>query len=153
MGMYAKDTTVSVDRSKAEIERLVVKYGAEGYSTAWSKNKARVEFIIGGRHIRMDIALPSPDDKRFQLTETGRSRSSEAAFKDWERECRAVWRRLKLIIHAKLEAVECGDSTYDREFMADIMLPDGRTAGQHVLPAIEEAYNGGKVKALLPAFK
>ena len=57
-----------------------------------------------------------------------------------------------MIIHAKLEAVEIGLSTYDREFMADIMLPDGRTVGQRVLPKIDTAYKGGGVGFLLPEY-
>jgi len=37
-------------------------------------------------------------------------------------------------------------------FMAHIVMPAGRTVGQHVAPAIEAAYESGKVRALLPEF-
>ena len=48
----------------------------------------------------------------------------------WEQACRQRWRALLLIIRAKLEAAEAGISTLETEFLANIVLPDGRTAGQ-----------------------
>ena len=149
---YATETTVSVEKSKAEIERLVIRYGAEGYSTSWRNDFARIEFIMNGRHIRLDLALPDKTDERFRLTKKNRERTEESAYRMWERECRSMWRALKMIIHAKLEAVEIGLSTYDREFMADIMLPDGKTVGDAVLPKIDMAYKSGAVGFLLPEY-
>lgn len=58
---------------------------------------------------------------------------------------------LHLIIKAKLELVASGDTTFDREFMADIMLPNGSTVATHLIPGIVEAYASGKMPLLLPA--
>ncbi len=62
-------------------------------------------------------------------------------------------RWLALVIKAKLEAVESGITMFEEEFLAHIVLPDGKTAGEHVIPAIESSYQTGKVKALLPYFE
>ena len=59
-------------------------------------------------------------------------------------------RALYLIVKAKMEAVEAGISTVEREFLYDIVLPDGRTAGEWLAPQIEAAYNSGDMPALLP---
>jgi hypothetical protein len=60
------------------------------------------------------------------------------------------WRALALAVKAKLEVVESGIATFEEEFMAHIVMPDGRTVGEHVAPRIEEAYTSGQPLALLP---
>jgi hypothetical protein len=100
----------------------------------------------------MNMQLPSKDDETFNLTNTGRKRKSALALVAWEQGCRSLWRDLKLIIKAKLEAITVGISTVDREFMPDVMLPDGKTVGEHIIPKIDDVYNGGSVKGLLPEF-
>ena len=55
------------------------------------------------------------------------------------------------MVKAKLEAVEAGISIFEREFFSDIVLPDGRTVGEYVLPQVEESYRSGLMPPLLPA--
>jgi len=150
IGKYARNTTVPVEKSKAEIEKELVRYGAEGFSSGWCGDSARIEFVVGNRRVRMDMCLPKRSD--FNLTDKGRTRRQDLVGKAWEQGCRSIWRDLKLIIKAKLEAVEAGISTIDREFMPDVVLPDGKTVGEHIVPRIEEAYHGGKIAGLLPDF-
>jgi hypothetical protein len=57
-----------------------------------------------------------------------------------------------LAIKAKLEAVEQGITEFESEFMAHIVMPDGKTVGHHVLPQISAAYSTGKMPKLLPGF-
>jgi hypothetical protein len=57
---------------------------------------------------------------------------------------------LALAIKAKLEAVESGIATFEEEFLAYVVLPDGQSVGQHVLPNIEQAYVTNKMPPLLP---
>lgn len=151
-GRYASDTSVSVEKSKAEIESLVTKYGAEGFSSMWRGDMARIEFMLFERWVRITLTLPKRDDPEYTLTETGRTRKPHAAYKEWEKGCRSMWRKLKLIIQAKLEAIDAGISTMDREFMPDIVLPDDKTIADHMMLKIADAYAGGKVKGLLPEF-
>ena len=150
---YAANTTVSPEKSKAEIETLLRRYGADQFVSGWGGDKALIGFRAAGRNIRFELTLPSPTDPRFKPKHRTRARStSEATAARHEAEVRRRWRALALVIKAKLEAVSTGITTFESEFMAHIVMPDGRTVGQHVTPAIEAAYAGGKLRALLPEF-
>jgi hypothetical protein len=59
--------------------------------------------------------------------------------------------RLKeLLIKAKLEAVESEISTVETEFMTWMVLPNGETVGQWMMPQLEAIYQSGKMPPLLP---
>ncbi len=45
---------------------------------------------------------------------------------------------------------EAGITSFEEEFLAHIMLPDGTTVGEHTLPQVERAYLCGKMPTLLP---
>lgn len=68
-------------------------------------------------------------------------------------ELRRRWRAPALVIKAKLEAVESGIRTFDEEFVADTVLPDGRTVAQWLLPQVDAAAVSGFMSALLPMFE
>lgn len=53
---------------------------------------------------------------------------------------------------AKLEAVESGISVFEDEFMANIVLPGGRTVSDEVRPKIAIAYSTGGPANLLPDY-
>lgn len=152
---FAADTTVGADRSKAEIERLLERYGADRFMSGWGKGQAFLGFRCRDRMVKFVLPLPDPEDDEFRLTPTGRRRRGgheSQARKAYEQEVRRRWRALALVIKAKLEAVETGITTFESEFLAHIVMPDGRTVGEHVGPAIESAYASGRVVPLLPAF-
>ena len=46
---YAHDTSVSVDRSKAEIERLLQRYGASEFAHGWRAGRAVIQFRMRDR--------------------------------------------------------------------------------------------------------
>ena len=56
-----------------------------------------------------------------------------------------------LVIKAKLEAVTAGISTIETEFLANIVPPNNTTAGEWILPQIDQAYRNGAMPPLLPA--
>ena len=153
---YAADTTVGADRSKAEIERLLERYGADRFMSGWGDGQAFLGFRCRDRMVKFVLPLPDRDDDEFRTTPTGRSRrgsrGENQAQKAHEQEVRRRWRALALVIKAKLEAVETGITTFESEFLAHIVMPDGRTVGEHVSPAIASAYGSGRVVPLLPAF-
>lgn len=151
MGKYAADTSVSSELSRLEIEKTLIRYGAGSFAYATREGAAMVAFEMQGRQIR--FVLPLPDRKAREFTHTpgrGTERSPENALKEWEQACRQRWRALHLVIKAKLEAVECGISVFDEEFLAHIVLPGGQTVGEHMLPQIDQAYLRGELPALLP---
>jgi hypothetical protein len=145
---YASQTEVSSERSRAEIERTVTRYGASGFSYGWQDGQAAVSFIIRNRRVRFIVPLPKQAD--FRMTANLRSRTEKAAQAAWEQACRQRWRALLLAIKAKLEAVESQIATFEEEFLAYIVLPDNTTVGQFMAPQIEAAYSEGRMPLLLP---
>ena len=146
---YAEKTSVSVAKTKADIEELVQKYGADQFISGFKDNIAIVGFSLADRQVR--FVLPLPDKAEFLYTPgRGQRRTDDAARAAWEQGCRCKWRALYLVIKAKLEAVDAGISTIEREFLADIVLPDGQTAGDWIHPQLEQAYLTGNMPPLLP---
>lgn len=152
MSRYAENTSVSVANSKAEIERIVERYGAEQFMSGWSAEQALIAFSMCERQIRFILPMPDKSEKRFTITPTGKDRSTDAALKEWEKACRQRWRALALVIKAKLEAVESGIAVFEDEFMANIVMPNGRTVSEEVRPRIASAYESGEMPALLPDY-
>lgn len=151
MAKFAADTSVTSTASKAEIERIVERYGAGQFMSGWSQEYAVIAFSMEARQVKFILPLPSRDEQRFTHHSRG-PRTPEAATKEWEQACRQRWRALALVIKAKLEAVESGISVFEDEFMANIVLPGGRTVSEEVRPRIAEAYSGGAVGPLLPDY-
>lgn len=94
---YAARTAVPVDRSKAEIERILQRWGADQFAYGWQHGGAMIGFRIDNRQVRLTLPLPLPT-----------------------------------------------------EFMAGLMLPDGRTVGEWATPQIEAAYARGLMPSSLP---
>ena len=148
---YAEKTSVSVAKSKADIEELIRKAGAGQFVSGYKENIAVIGFSLSDRQIRFVLPLPDKQDKKFWYTPERRNkRTEEQAYAAWEQACRSKWRALYLIIKAKLEAVESGISTIEREFFYDIVLPDGRTTGEYMAPQIQAAYETGTMPPMLP---
>lgn len=149
MRKYAENTEVPIERSKAEIERILIRYGAEQFMYGTSIDKAMVAFTAQNKHVRFVLPMPDPDDERFKRTPMGRVRKGEVINKEYAQEIRRRWRALALSIKGKLEAVESGIMTFEQEFMAHIVLPNQQTVGELMLPQIEEAYLRKKMPKLL----
>ena len=130
---YAERTKVPARQSRDEIEKTLKRYSATGFAYFEEGNKAAVAFKMSGRHIRMSLDLPVGDSNKDN------------------QELRRLWRALAMIVKAKPEAVASGVSILDDEFMAHIVMPDGRTVSEHVQPKIASAYETGEMPALLPS--
>lgn len=151
MSRYAANTSVASDRSRAEIERTLTRYGAQKFAYGWDRQVAYVMFEIARRNVKFMLPLPDRDDREFTHTPgKGLPRTTEAAEAAWEQAGRQRWRALALIIKAKLEAVEAGITTVEQEFLAHIMLPNGTTVGDWAAPQLELAYSRGEMPALMP---
>lgn len=108
-----------------------------------------VAFQYMGKMIRLTMVLPRRDAPEFQQSPNGRVKFDvNRRFKEWDQACRAKWRALFLAIKAKLVSVEEGISTVEQEFMAWMILPNGKTAGDHFLPQIDEAAESGRMPRL-----
>ncbi len=147
-GTYAKGTEVPPEKSKAEIETILRRYGATKFMSGWDDQRAAIMFEASGRRVKFMLPLPDPAD--FVWTEAGRRRTRDAQRAAHEAEVRRRWRALALAIKAKLEVVESGISTFEDEFMAHIVLPNGATVGEWLGPQVERAYLTGDMPPMLP---
>jgi hypothetical protein len=148
---YAARTEVSTDKSRAEIERTLMRYGADGFVYGWEGNRAMIAFRMKGRRIQFELLLPDKYDKEFLRTPSkGLLRTPEQALAAWEQACRQRWRALALYVKATLEAVEAGIVTFEDAFIAWTMLPGGASVSTWLQPQIEQAYTSGRMPPLLP---
>lgn len=134
MRRYAEGTTVPVECTRAEIEKLVRQRGASSFGSLSNEDGAVVVFEAKGRRIRFELP--------FAELPKGRPGS-------WNQDKRAAedrrrWRCLLLNIKAKFEAVSNGIVTFDEEFLAHIVVPGtGETMGAWAAPRIAAAYERG----------
>lgn len=148
---YASHTKVDVADTIDEIRRTLRRYGTlEGFGFAEEGNYAGIEFNMNKRRIRIVLPLPDPEELRYTKHNPPRKRTQKQWDDAYEQACREKWRSLFLITKAKLESVAAHVSTFDNEFMAYIVLPDNSTAGEWMGPQIEQAYQTGRMPALLP---
>ena len=148
---YAKDTSVAVSKSEAEIKAVIRRYGATSFASFETSAAAMIAFEMRGRRVVFKLPLPDRASREFTETPSGKwARSEKQAEQAWEQACRSKWRALLLCIKAKLESVEAGIETFDDAFLAHIQMPDGITVGEHVRPTIALAYETNSMQPLLP---
>src|SRR4051794_17060435 len=97
---YAEKTTVPVERSRAELERTLTRYGATAFGYLTDPHKAVIMFEAHGRRIRFDLPLPDRTSREFTISPTGKKRPDTAALASWEQACRQKWRALNLAVKA-----------------------------------------------------
>ena len=131
LGKYAASTSVPVERSRAEVERTLMKYGASEFGTMSAEAKVTVYFNVKGRQVQWSIPMPSKKDRQY------------------EQEVRRRWRVLVITIKAMLEAVESKLLTFDEAFLPHIVIPGtARTLGEHIVPRLDSMYSGLGLRAL-----
>lgn len=149
-GRYASKTIVGSSASRDEIERTLTRYGATGFAYGWDRDRAVIGFVVNNRKVQFSLPMPDRSAREFTHTpEAGLRRSEDGATKAFEQAVRQRWRALALVIKAKLEAVTAQIVTFDDEFAMHMILPDGKTVRDHVIPEIERAYATGVVRPFL----
>jgi len=131
---YAAGTTVSVENSRAEVERLLRKRGARQTTIGADEDKgiAHVLFVLDGHTIRLELPLPqwSAFEKKDPTPpgawQWSDSRRAKWRTDQWEQAQKERWRAVVLLLKAKLELIALGVSTIEREFLADLILPGQR---------------------------
>ncbi len=165
MARYAEKTQVPVERSKAELDGVLARAGAQqrGFFNDEELGKAVVVFSLQGRQVKLSMSFSTVADVASVVvakrTEQPHGWHSWPASKrqQWVKDKvlqaeRQRWRAMLLCVKAKLELIADGESTLEREFLHDILLPNGRTVGESVLPTIAEAYATGRMPPLLPEY-
>lgn len=134
MPIYAKQTSVSPEKSRAEIEHILTRYGASKFMYGWQGDAAIIAFEANDRRIRFVLPLPE------RVVRSPKGRAVRNIQQATERAIRQRWRALALAIKAKLEAVESNIATFEDEFLPYTVLPNGMTVGEFIQPQIEQAY-------------
>lgn len=138
MTRYAANTTVPVDRSRSEIERSLMRFGASGFGYGWEGSQEQIGFTYRGKQVRLTLPMPSPSGFR---TETAR-----------EKERRRRWRSLAMVIKALLVGVDDDIISFEEAFLSYFVMPDGVTLGEKLVPRLEAAAHEGTLpRLLLPA--
>ena len=150
MPKYAAHTIVSANRSIEEIERILKRYKASQFVTGRDDESGRalVAFKVGKISYKLELPIPKKDD--FKKDSRGWLRKDAAIERDWEQAYKQRWRVMALVIKAKLEAVECGISTFEQEFMTNIILPGGQTVRDFLAPQLVQAIESGIMPRVLP---
>lgn len=151
MAKYAERTTVTSEQRRGEIERTLARYGATAFGYATSGDRAQVVFELGGRRMRLDVALPDRQSKEFTHLESSPwvKRAEAEADKRYQQAVRQRWAALALWIKAQCEAIDSEVVTAEQAFLGWIVLPDGLTLAERVAPQLDAAYASGDMPALM----
>lgn len=151
MSRYAATTAVSASKSKVEIDAILTRYKADTRAILEEPGRAVVVFTRQNRRVQMDVFLPHPENKEFKRKRSSYGNTAgEFDQAKHEQACRQKWRALALVLKAKLEAVESGITSFEDEFLAHIVLPNGGTVGKWMKPQLEATYKGKGMPPLLP---
>jgi len=148
---YANKTTVSEEKSKHEIESLLMRHGADSFGYMRGKQEIQIMFELNGFSYRLAITIPTVE--QFMTTATGRERKVEAAHKEQDQETRRLWRALALWLKAMIVADTDGIVTLKQSLLPFTMLPNGDTFSQYALPQLELLQSNGKMPTLLSTDK
>ncbi len=128
---YAQRTTVSPEKSRAEIEKLLRSHGVDEFGSGWTRDgHALVQFRIQGVMVRLSVKVPP--------RESFKARTERQREEQFHQEVRRLWRVNALLVKAKLEAIDSGVTTIEREFLADVVLPDNTTVAEWAMPQFAE---------------
>ncbi len=151
MPAYAQNTAVPVERSRAEIERTLAKYGATRFGTMMEPTGASIYFEVNGRQIQLRVPMPPRDDKQFTRghRSSWRAVSTTERDKRYEQEFRRRWRVLLITVKSLLEAVDSKVLTFDQAFLAHVVIPGtAKTVGDALVPKLDMIQANG-LRALL----
>ena len=137
MRRFAEKTRVPVGQTQSEIKEVLRRFGAIEIGIVEGATRVLIAFRTARALVNMELDLPDPkivrdEDRRAQET-------------------RRLYRALLLVLKAKLEAVGSGITTLEAEFMSNVVMPDGKTVGYHMLPRLEQIVKDGKLPPLLTA--
>jgi hypothetical protein len=130
---YAIKTKVQIIDTQAQIQRLLQKRGVNRFWSSDEPDKGAIGFFLDKLLIKITVPYPAS---------TNAPHDAQAK--------RSRWRALLLIVKARLEAVEAGISTVEKEFLSDIVTPDGPTVYEWLKPQVQQMLKDGRMpKALM----
>lgn len=141
MGIYASQTKIHYKQTLKEIGRILYIYGVRNPKIKHNETHTKVtlEFVIHNRKVRFYLPLPSPTaDEIVYTPNTERERAPYLQKKFYKRAKNQRWRALGLAIKSRLVRVEDNITSFDEEFLGNIVLANGRTLADMVAPNMDE---------------
>lgn len=144
--LKSASTSTPVANSKAEIERILRRYGADGLSVAqnYGKGTVMVSFLVPNSPEKgaplIPVKLPVDVRRVYDKLNHGRNakHTTEVIMRDcqrdWAQAERVAWRNLVLWIDAALSAATAGLQTITEAFFAHAVLGHD---GQRVIDVAE----------------
>jgi hypothetical protein len=128
MSKFAKGTDVSPEKSQMQISKMLRDFKCSSVMMGYENERAFIGFIYGKTQVRMfcPIVKSEPENRRR-------------------------WRVLRIVIQSKFEIIHCGIKSFEEEFFADIVMPNGMTVSQMALPAVNKALDSGIMPSSLLA--
>ena len=127
---YAETTRVPTGQSQGEVKDMLKRAGSTRVAIYEDPKQTAVAFNMADRLYR--ISVPTPETS-----------------KNPEQAERVAWRLVVLLVKAKLEAVKEGATTFEREFLADMLTPNGKTVYEMTQEPLRLAYETGKMPDLM----
>ena len=142
---YAAGTSVGEDRSRAELQWLLEKFGADrfGFQVDNAAHLAKITFMYKEAYFLFRLPLARPEDKQVKFTPGGKARCMNQISQLLACENRRRWRSLCLAIKAMLVGVEDGIFNFGEVFMPYMIWGDGRTTAETLLPVAEDCLKSG----------
>lgn len=136
---YAKNTTVSIDRSMGEVRGLLLKNSAQGVAFAETPQGAIVSFYIENFQYKFNINYPQHSDNNIKYTNKGTARTVPQVEKVVEDEKKRLWRAMVLYIKSAIEAHNNGIIDLKRSLMGNLVTNDG--SGKTLYQVLETKMN------------
>ena len=128
----AEGTKVPVESSRGEISGILTKHGCLRMAWGMEPRGDTLQFELAGKHFRFLIEKPTAEEVRKRDGDNYTYPHNV----DWgvkaEAEWRRRWRANVLLIKAKLEFIDGGDTSLEAEFMPYLVMPGGKTLGEFV---------------------
>lgn len=150
---FAENTKVSVEKSVAEIVTMIRRHEGSQVGQLDDDRRYIIGFTMLDRQVRFTVSFLDPGEEQFcrrrRNAHSWEQRTPTQAREAWEQHRRQRMRALMLVIKAKLESVESEVETFEQAFLANVVMPDGKTLHEHVQPRIATAYETGNMPLLL----
>ena len=136
MARYAENTTVSISKSRDQIEVTLERFGAS--QMAWLRDdeagSVTVAFKKGERTYKFTLHRPDPEtfrsNPKVPRHHVRHHRTDLQVENAVDQEWRRLFRSLQNYIKATLDAVDSGILSFDQAMLPYLVLPGGQTVSE-----------------------
>lgn len=156
---YAEGTSVSIGRSRGQIDDLLRAWGCTG--TSWSDDWESGIAVLQFRWKRSDdeiyiarltLRLPTEEQLRQKARHERTGKVLDSKLAKLRKDCgQQEYRVLFLWLNGAFNAVEAGIVTAETVFLPFLVGNDGRTVAEAALPRLKKLLSAANAQALLPA--